>query len=105
MNNSFDAISSLAVPASLATPANVLRIQDNEPPMYTISIYGTGNKLLVGIKPDGTVIINEPGADKEAAKVFYESLQYHGQSLVARIAELERELAAYRKSTGNNQRA
>ena len=80
---------------TLCVPANSLRVFVPEPE-YTLRIGGSGGKPLVSIKPDGTVIVHEPGADREAAKAFYEALQIRGRSLVARIAQLETELAAYR---------
>jgi len=60
-------------------------------PEYLLRI--SGAKLLVSIKYDGTVVIHELGAEKEAAKIFYEALEINGKSLVARIAALEAELA------------
>ena len=58
---------------------------------YVVAFLGPSNKLLVSIKLDGTVVIHEAGADKEAARVFYESLQLQGQTLFQRIATLEAE--------------
>ena len=63
-------------------------------PEYLLHI--SGAKPLVSIKYDGTVVIHELGAEKEAAKIFYEALQINGRSLVARIATLEAELVSYR---------
>ena len=59
-------------------------------PDFIIDI-SNGDEQLVSIKPDGTVIIHKEGADKEAAKKFYESLEFEGKSLFARIEELEEE--------------
>ena len=54
-------------------------------------------KELVRIEPDGTVIISEYGADKKAAKVFYESLQIEGKTLFQKIKDLEEQLKKCQK--------
>jgi acylphosphatase len=48
---------------------------------------------LVTITNDGTVIIHKEGADKEAAKKFYEALQLEGKTLHEKIAEKVSEIA------------
>lgn len=44
---------------------------------------------LVSVKVDGTVIVHREGADKEAAKMFYDALQFEGKTLRQRIKDLE----------------
>lgn len=57
-----------------------------EPP-FLISF--TGNtETIACIKPDGTVVLYKEGADKEAAKLFWGSLQIEGQTLHQRISDL-----------------
>lgn len=46
---------------------------------------------LVTIRQDGTVEVHKEGADKEAAKLFYEALQIEGKTLHDHIAALKAE--------------
>ncbi len=48
-----------------------------------------GCEELVRIEEDGTVIIHKEGGDKEAAKAFYECLEFEGQTLHKKIKDLE----------------
>ena len=71
--------------------------ESDEPPAidwrdlpYLLELNDAGAPLVT-IKPDGTVVVHREGADREAARVFYEALQMEGKTLHARIAELERE--------------
>lgn len=61
-------------------------------PQYILAISDMNNEKLVEIKPDGTVIVVREGADKEAARVFYESLQIQGQTLFQQLAERDQEI-------------
>jgi hypothetical protein len=60
-------------------------------PEYTLRIFGFNSEPLITLKPDGTVVIHKEGADKEAAKVFYETLQIYGKSLHQEIERLRAE--------------
>lgn len=50
---------------------------------------------IVTIKMDGTVIIHKEGSDKEAAKIFYDSLQVEGRTLLHRIKLMDMVLKIY----------
>lgn len=58
---------------------------------FLIQISGN-DKELIRIEQDGTVVISEYGADKKAAKSFYESLQIEGQTLFQKIKDLEEQI-------------
>lgn len=70
-------------------------------PKHLIQI-GRIDEPLVGINRDGTVIVYKEGADKEAAKLFYEGLQFEGVTLHKRVAELEAELYVAKKESEGN---
>ena len=44
-------------------------------PEYLLRIHGDQNKPLVSIKPDGTVVIHEHGAEREAAEIFWRCVE------------------------------
>lgn len=46
-------------------------------PEYVIQINGNNNKLMVGIKPDGTLVCGENYDPDEAAKIFWKALIHH----------------------------
>lgn len=62
------------------------------PASFALRIHGTDGEPLVSIAYDGTVEVHKEGAEPAAARAFYEALQFHGQSLVARVKELEEQL-------------
>jgi hypothetical protein len=61
-----------------------------------LTIHGTASEPLVTVKPDGTVEIHKHGADKEAAEVFWRSLQIYGQTIIQQRDALAAELAIYK---------
>jgi hypothetical protein len=56
---------------------------------YVLELFGAPERPLITIDKDGTVTIHEEGAEKEAARVFYEALEFEGRTLVKRIETLE----------------
>ena len=48
---------------------------------HILALYAKSEEL-VRIEPDGTVVISKEGADKEAARIFYESLQIQGKNVI-----------------------
>ncbi len=66
-------------------------IVENPNPMLVEFYGGDTCKPIVTVKPDGTVVIHEYGDDKEAAKIFWGSLEFYGKGLLQRISELEAE--------------
>ncbi len=60
-----------------------------------ISSPETGDEIM-RLCADGTVVLSKLGADKEAALLFWGSLETEGKTPYARIAELEAQLAAAR---------
>lgn len=62
---------------------------------HVIAIFGKDGEKLVTIEQDGTVVVSNEGADREAAKRFYEALQFYGQTLFGRVKELEARLAKH----------
>lgn len=60
--------------------------------------FSNSMEKIVTIHNDGTVEIHKEGGDKEAAKVFYESLQIEGTTLHQKIDRLTAELEeAYKR--------
>jgi hypothetical protein len=53
-------------------------------------ICGEGtSQEIARVGADGTVVLSKPGADKEAARLFWDAIQFKGKTFRARIAELE----------------
>lgn len=70
---------------SIAIPSDV--------PLLAIS---SAAKPLITVKQDGTVVVHEYGADKEAARMFYESLHLEGTTLYQKVAEQADEIERLR---------
>jgi len=62
-------------------------------PEYLVSFHGENNEMVVGIKPDGTVVIAKEGAAPEAARIFYMALEIEGLNLYGKIGHLESEVS------------
>jgi len=60
-------------------------------PNNICTFFNDDAKPIAVIKLDGTVELLEEGADKKAAKVFWNEIQVQGKSLITRITELEQE--------------
>lgn len=66
------------------------------PPVeYLMAFNASPTREIAHIKPDGTVVLSEPGADREAARLFWDSIQFRGTTLIVRIRELETRLAKH----------
>ncbi len=65
-------------------PESILYLQNNNEPILEIS-------------HDGTVTVHKYGAEKEAACLFYEFLQFEGQTLYQKIEALEEEIKILKK--------
>ncbi len=91
-------------PLTFTTTAANRRIVGNSSPVMTITsahlitIYAADGRELVHVKPDGTVVVSEEGAEPEAARRFWDALQVCGVGLLSRIRHLEEQLVA-RKQT------
>jgi len=71
---------------------------------FALRLYGSKSQELVTIGRDGTVTIHEEGAETEAARVFYEALEFEGKALHKRIETLEeaiRETERWLRGTGH----
>ncbi|MCK9324169.1 MAG: hypothetical protein M0P69_01595 [Bacteroidales bacterium] len=55
------------------------------------------NEPIVTIAPDGTVTVHKEGGDKEAARAFYECLQFEGRTLFQKIKDLEDEIISLKE--------
>lgn len=58
-------------------------------PSDVLLTIGQDSEPVVSIMADATVVIHKEGGDKEAAKMFYETLEFEGKTLLARIQYLE----------------
>ncbi len=67
-------------------------IGDSEPVPYLHLQDQDNNELILEIASDGTVTVHKEGGEPEAAKLFYEALQFEGQTLYQKIAKLEEEI-------------
>ena len=67
---------------------------DHATESFALRLYGDGQKPLVTIAHDGTVTIHEEGAEEEAARVFYRSLEFEGKTLYKRIEKLREAIEA-----------
>jgi hypothetical protein len=70
-----------------------LIIGELPPAEYVMRIHATDARPLVTLKPDGTVIVHEPGADVEASRRFWETLEFHGKSLSAHLGVARKEIS------------
>ena len=57
---------------------------------------GSDAEPIVTIASDGTVTVHKEGGDQEAARLFYESLQFEGRTLLQKIKDLEEEIISLR---------
>jgi len=60
--------------------------------MFLFAIYNADiDEPLVTIEMDGTVVIHEYGAEKEAAEIFWSALHFYGKDLIQQVSDLEAE--------------
>ena len=71
-----------------------LRLTELEVP-FLLEI-SNDNGSIVTIGHDGIVTIHQDGGEKEAAKRFYESLQFEGVNLYQKIEKLEQQIERYK---------
>jgi len=64
------------------------------PSTLTISLEG---EKLIEILHDGTVKTYKEGCEQEASKIFYESLQFEGQTLYQKISSLNKKIEELEK--------
>lgn len=65
-------------------------VLDKSMPPYLMELHNDGEPIAT-IAPDGTVTIHQEGGDKEAAKIFWSSMELEGNNLHMKIAELTAE--------------
>lgn len=68
-------------------------------PSYLLEIHN--DKPIATIGHDGTVTIHQKGADKEAAELFWASMQIKGQTLFSQIADLQSKVCVLKMKNTN----
>ena len=81
----------------MSNPEAALYLTPQSDPDFNLLSISMNDRELVHIKGDGSVITLAEGCEQEAAKVFYQALQFEGMTLFERVKKLE---GIIRKNTG-----
>lgn len=82
----------------LRMEADALALQKMDAPIppaqhVLMMLCGPANEKIVTVRPDGTVEIHKEGSAPEAAKIFWNAIQYEGQTLAQQLAAAQAEIA------------